>query len=77
MRMPIESAPTVIPADPSIILWVFFWFAMVVTIWFGFGLLYHWIRYGFMYPLVWVMMPAYIIGVLVFVGAMLGGISVV
>lgn len=70
-----DPVPLSIPADPSIILWVFFWFAIVVTVLFAIGLLYHWIRYNYMYPLVWIALPIYLVGVLVFIGAMLGGIS--
>lgn len=68
------SVPT---GDPSVLLWVFFWAVMILTILLGFGLLYHWFRYGHMYPLVWVMMPIYAVGVLVFIGAMLAGIAVI
>ena len=68
--------PTV-PNDPSIILWLFFWFAIAVTVAYAFALLYHWIRYGYMYPLVWVMLPIYLIGVVVLIGAMVSSIAAV
>lgn len=59
----------------SLILWPFFWLGLVATFLYGFALLYHWIRFGHMYPLVWVMLPIYLVGAVVFIGAMLAGIS--
>ena len=57
------------------ILWLFFWIALAFTAYFVFALLYHWLRYGHMYPLVWIMMPVYLIGTVVLIGALLGGIA--
>lgn len=68
--------PTAIPVDAGpLVLWIFFWFAFVVTAGFAFALLYHWLRYGYMYPLAIIAAPVYSIGVLVLLGAMLGGIG--
>jgi hypothetical protein len=61
--------------DPTLFLWFFFGLALLVTAGYAFALLYHWIRYGYMYPLVWVMMPIYLVGAVVLIGAMLGGIA--
>ena len=36
---------------------------------------YHWLSYGFMYPLSWIAIPVYSIGVLVLIGAMIAGIG--
>jgi len=69
--------PFPIPNDPSIILWLFFWFAIAVTVAYAFALLYHWIRYAHMYPLVWVMLPIYLIGVVILIGAMVSSIAAV
>ena len=63
--------------DISGFLWLFFWLALIVTGYFVFALLYHWLRYGHMYPLIWIALPVYGIGVLVLIGAMLGGIAAV
>ncbi len=71
--MPSTGLP--IPADPSIFLWVFFLFGFVITAYFVFALLYHWLRFGHMYPLVWVALPVYLIGVFILVVGMLGGIA--
>lgn len=57
------------------LLWPFFWLMIVVTIWYVFAELYHWLRFGWMYPLVWIAMPIYLVGVLVLVGAMLSAIG--
>lgn len=73
--LPQALPPEVIAGGGAAILWVFFWFAFIVTVGFAFGLLYHWIRYGFMYPLSFIAIPVYSIGVLVFIGAMLTGIA--
>lgn len=34
----------------------------LVVAYFAFALIYHWLRYGFMYPLVWIAMPIYAVG---------------
>ncbi|PIR85437.1 hypothetical protein COU15_00680 [Candidatus Kaiserbacteria bacterium CG10_big_fil_rev_8_21_14_0_10_45_20] len=57
------------------ILWAVFWLGLVITAGYAFALVYHWLRYGHMYPAVWVALPVYAIGVFLFIGAMLGGIS--
>jgi|GEM_PF-1102798 len=67
--------PEIIAGGGEAILWVFFWFAFIVTAGFAFGLIYHWLRYGFMYPLALLALPVYSIGALVLVGAMLSGIA--
>ncbi len=67
--------PEAIAAGGPFILWVFFWFAFVVTAGFAVSLYYHWLRFGYMYPLSFIAMPVYGVGVLVFLGAMLSGIG--
>jgi hypothetical protein len=66
-----------IAIEPSMFLWFFFWIGFAITAGFAFGLIYHWLRYGTMYPLALTMMPVYIVGVLVLIGAMLTGIATV
>lgn len=63
------------PFDPALILWPFFWLALVAVAGYGFSLLYHWIRYGYIYPLVWIALPIYIVGTVILIGAMLAGIG--
>lgn len=58
------------------VLWFFFAIVILVTAYYAFAELYHWLRWGYMYPLVWIALPVYFIGVLVLLGAMLAGISV-
>lgn len=58
------------------LLWPFFWLIMIVSLWYVFAQLYHWLRFGWMYPLVWVALPLYLAGVFVLVGAMLSAIGV-
>lgn len=83
-----DSLPSTLPTDlmqtlppeavaqgGPFILWIFFWFAFIVTAGFAFSLYYHWLRFGYMYPLSFIAMPVYGVGVLVFVGAMLSGIG--
>jgi len=72
---PIPSPLPPIVIEPSSLLWLFFWVGIVVTAGFAFGLIYHWLRYGTMYPLALVAMPVYGVGVLVLIGAMLTGIG--
>ncbi|MBX9765389.1 hypothetical protein K2X83_01990 [Patescibacteria group bacterium] len=67
--------PEAIAAGGPFILWIFFWFAFIVTAGFAFALFYHWIRWGFMYPLAFIATPVYGVGVLVLLGAMLAGIG--
>lgn len=45
-----------------IVFWLIFAVAFLITAYYAFALLYHWLRFGFMYPLVWVMMPIYLVG---------------
>ena len=61
--------------SPAVILWPFFWLALIATLWYVFAELYHWIRYGWIYPLVWVALPLYLVGVLVLIGAMLAALG--
>jgi hypothetical protein len=58
------------------VLWFFFGIILLMTAYYVFAELYHWLRWGYMYPLVWIALPVYFIGVLVLIGAMLAGISV-
>lgn len=44
------------------IFWLIFLVGFLVTAYFVFALLYHWLKYGFMYPFVWVMMPIHLVG---------------
>lgn len=67
--------PDAVSAGGPFILWVFFWFAFIVTAGYAFSLFFHWLRFGYMYPLSFVAMPVYGVGVLLFIGAMLSGIA--
>lgn len=69
--LPVE----IVAGGGAALLWVFFWFGFIVTAGFAFGLIYHWLRYGFMYPLSLIALPVYAVGALVFVGGMLAGIG--
>lgn len=64
-----------LPFDPALILWPFFWLALVAVVGYGFALLFHWFRFGVMYPLVWIALPLYLVGTFIFIGAMLAGIG--
>lgn len=64
-----------LPPDTVVIFWFFFYISLIVTAGFVFSQLYHWLRFGFMYPLVFIFMPIYLIGVVVLIGGMLVGIS--
>jgi len=67
-----------IPAGgASAVLWLFFAIVFIITAYYVFAELYHLIRYGYMYPLVWLALPIYLIGVVVLLGAMLAGIAAV
>ena len=70
----IVQVPTV-GAGP--VLWIFFLVGFVMTAYFVFAELYHWIRYGYMYPLVWLALPIYLVGIVVLLGAMIAGIAAV
>jgi hypothetical protein len=72
--MPLTN-PASTPVDPTIILWFFFVVGMAVTAYFMFAHLYHWLRYAGLYPLVWVALPIYLIGIFVLVTTMLGAIA--
>lgn len=61
--------------DVALLLWPFFWLGFIATVLYGFSLLYHWIRFGNMYPLVWIALPVYVLGSLLFIGAMLAAIA--
>ena len=63
------------PMDPALVLWPFFWLALLITAWYVFAELYHWLRYGLIYPLVWIALPIYLVGTIALVGAMLAAIS--
>jgi len=66
-----------VPFDLAIVLWPFFWLALVAVFFYGFSLVYHWVRFGTMYPLVWIALPVYVIGTVILIGAMLTGIAAV
>ncbi len=61
----------------SLILWIFFGLILLMTAYYVFAELYHWLRWGYMYPLVWIALPVYLVGVLVLMGAMLAGIAAI
>ncbi len=61
----------------AFLLWPFFWLGIVATALYGFSLLYHWLRFGHLYPLVYLALPIYLVGTFIFVGAMLAGLSAV
>ena len=61
--------------DPDLLLWAFFYLGLAAVVIYGFSLIYHWVRFGYLYPLVWLAIPVYVIGTIVFIGAMLSGIA--
>jgi len=61
--------------DVALILWPFFWLGIVAVFFYGFSLVYHWVRFGTLYPLVWIALPLYAVGTIIFIGAMLTGIA--
>ncbi len=61
--------------DPSIVLWFFFWLSLIFVAYHVISLLFHWIRFGKLYPLVVIATPVYLAGTLIFIGAMLAGIA--
>ena len=78
MHTPPNTLPTLpqIPAGVGApILWFFFIVVLLITAYYVFAELYHWIRYSYMYPLVWLALPIYAVGVVVLIGAMLAGIA--
>ena len=66
---------TTLPVGAVGIFWLFFGIALLVTLYYVLAQLYHSIRYGVMYPAVWVVMPVYFVGVVVLIGGMLAGIA--
>ena len=75
MQPNVGQLPQIAVGDASTVLWFFFVLGLVATGYFVFAELYHWIRYGYMYPLVWVALPVYVVGILVLLGGMLAGIA--
>ena len=73
--IPGAVTPEAVAAGGSILLWIFFGFGFIITAGFAFALIYHWVRYGYMYPLALIAIPVYSVGVLLFLGAMLAGIG--
>lgn len=73
--MPGNPVYTTVAQGPSVVLWIFFAVVMIMTLYYVFAEIYHWLRYGYMYPLVWIALPIYLIGIVVLVGAMLSGIA--
>ena len=69
------TTPVSVTVDLSFFLWIFFGLVIVMTIYFVFAHLYHWIRYAGLYPLVWVAIPIYLGGIFVFISIMLGAIA--
>lgn len=63
------------PFGSALVLWPFFWLAIVAVFFYGFSLLYHWIKFGSIYPLVWIALPIYVVGTIILIGAMLAGIA--
>ena len=57
------------------ILYVFLAFALLFTAAYAIGLLYHWIRFGWLYPWVWVAIPIYGGGVFVLFSVMFGALA--
>jgi hypothetical protein len=75
--VPLPPVPQLPEGSASPILWLFFGIVFIITAYYVFAELYHWFRYGYMYPIVWAAMPVYLIGVVVLIGAMLAGIAAV
>ncbi|MBI3574015.1 hypothetical protein HY090_03110 [Candidatus Kaiserbacteria bacterium] len=71
----LPQLPSVPVVGAPVVLWFFFAIVFLITVYFVFAELYHWLRWGYMYPLVWLALPVYLIGVVVFLGAMVAGIS--
>lgn len=77
-----DTVSSALPTFPQIpagsgapILWFFFVLVLLMTAYYVFAELYHWFRYGYMYPLVWIALPVYLIGTVALMGAMLAGIA--
>jgi hypothetical protein len=45
-----------------IVFWGIFAVAFLITLYYFLALMYHWLRYGFMYPFVWIAIPVYLVG---------------
>ncbi len=45
-----------------IVFWILFVVVFLATAYYAFALLYHWLRYGFLYPMVFVAIPVWGIG---------------
>lgn len=45
-----------------LILGIVFGTVVLVVAYYVFALLYHWVRYGHLFPVVWLMLPVYAIG---------------
>ncbi|MDO8523953.1 MAG: hypothetical protein Q7R74_01855 [bacterium] len=73
----LPPVPQIPAAGASAILWFFFLIVFLVTAYYVFAELYHWIRYGYMYPIVWLALPIYLVGVVLLLGAMVAGIAAV
>ena len=50
--------------------------ALVITGFYVAGLMFHWFKFGYMYPWVFVAMPIYLGGVAFFILLMLGSLAV-
>ena len=59
----------------AIILLPFFWLGIVAAFVYGFTLLYHWIRYAHMYPVVWIVLPIYVVGTIILIGALIASMA--
>ena len=61
---------------PQAVLLVFFAAAVVFTPAYAAGLIYHWVRFGWLYPWVWIALPLYGVGVFIFMSIMVGTIAI-
>lgn len=61
--------------NSTVFLYPFLFLGLIIVVFYGFSLLYHWLRYGSMYPLVWIALPVYVVGTIVFIGAMITGLA--
>ena len=68
------DAGVIAQSGGTVLLWIFFTIGALITAYFVFALLYHWLRFGHMYPWVWVALPVYAIGTAVLFLAMLGAL---
>jgi hypothetical protein len=51
--------------------------SLIITALYAGGLLYHWLRFGYMYPWVYVAMPVYLGGTGFFILLMLGALAAI